>query len=126
MRTRHVRLTLLLAQLAPTLTCGCDSEFTLIGTVEDLDGHAVPSADVQIDCDDGAFDRTRADQTGRFMSHRLGWCPGNCSVVVKAEGFVAYRAPILKHCRKKPWHIRNACLNVRLDARLLRQQHDDR
>jgi hypothetical protein len=120
MKIRPFKLPLIAAVIVLTLN-GCEPEFKLTGTITDFDGYAIPNADVQVDCGGRAFERARTDQNGKFVSYGIGWCAGDCSVAVHAEGFVPYYAPVLKHCAEKPWHHRNACLTVLFDVRLARQ-----
>lgn len=110
----------LLAITGPVLMGGCDPEFTLTGKITAPDGRAISGADVQIMCGGHASVSAKTDASGQVFSHGVGWRPGDCSVVISADGFEVYRAPLMDHCTRRPRHARDACLSVSVDSALAR------
>lgn len=99
------------------LAAACDPAFRLSGWVKSNTGRPIVGAAVSLSCDgavQGMSVSTGAD--GSFVYNRIGWYPDTCLAVVRASGFEGRDLPIGPHCRKRPAHLKDACLDVRIDV----------
>jgi hypothetical protein len=92
----------------------CDPGFEFRGSIRDTTGAPVVGAQVSVECS-GAFARAETGAGGRFQYSALGWCPGSCTVQVRAPGYAPWGRPVLDYCKTRPRHIRDACLEVVAD-----------
>jgi hypothetical protein len=102
------------------LLCGCDPEFRLAGRVTMPNGHAVSGAKLWLQCYDGGKDfATTANEAGRFESRGIGWRSSACTIRAQAPGYSDASIPIMSVCRRRPSHLKDACLEVAPDPLVL-------
>lgn len=95
--------------------------FTFEGTVESESGTPIIGASVGLECTPGfPFTSATTDEMGTFHATGIGWQPDDCPVVVHAQHYESFSAPIGSYCVARPWHLRNACLHVSVHAKLKR------
>jgi hypothetical protein len=98
----------------------CDPAFAFSGSVRDSEGASVRGGTVNLKCHPSFVqDWTRTDDHGSFRGGGIGWRSDECAVEVVADGYETATSRIGDHCASRPWHLRNACLDVRVDVTLV-------
>jgi hypothetical protein len=95
----------------------CDPAFLVTGRVQSATGIAIQGAQTRVLCP-YVLARGTSNERGQFWAHAIGWYPDDCIVEVVAKGFESFTARIGDHCRKRPWHVRHACLDVYVEVSL--------
>ena len=98
--------------------CACDPMFGFYGTVRDAKGLPIGNATVEIVCDAVTQNRTTTDMDGAFKGSGIGWRSDDCSVLIAGTGYRGALYSVGKSCIKRPSHLQNACLALRVDATL--------
>jgi len=101
------------------IQCACDPAFRFTGSVKDEFGNPVPNALARVQCGT-IFATAETDSAGRFSVNATGWCPSTCTVEVSAKGRSDWKRPVMDLCKSRPWHLRDACLEVVAEATLTR------
>lgn len=112
-----LRTALILATFL-SLVAGCDPGFEFSGRVEDAKtGKPLEMVHALLNCE-SKFAEAMTNSRGLFQKRRIGWCPGDCVVEISADGYAPLSIPVMEVCEKRPSHLDDACLTVRVDVRL--------
>jgi hypothetical protein len=96
---------------------GCDPGFELKGRVTSQDGQGIQQAEVLVSCKGAVFEYAISNVDGSFSATRIGGCSNDCDVVVRAQTYQPYRAPVSHHCTKAA---HGGCEQVEVNAKLKR------